>query len=83
MMPKTKISVTVDRSLILDCDRLSRGASRSEVVESALAAWLRERRRRSLEAEIEKYYSSLSAAERKEDSRWADLAGRSARGVWK
>ena len=82
-MPKTKISVTVERSLVRECDRQSRGGSRSEVVESALAAWLRERRRRSLEAEIERHYASLSARERKEDSRWADLASRSLGDVWK
>ena len=76
-MAKTKISVTVEQALVAECDRQSRGGSRSEVVESALAAWLRERRRRSLEEEIERYYSSLSARERREDSRWAELAGRS------
>ena len=42
-MPKTKISVTVESSLVRECDRRSRGGSRSEVVENALAAWLRER----------------------------------------
>jgi metal-responsive CopG/Arc/MetJ family transcriptional regulator len=82
-MPKTKISVTVERSLVRECDRQARGGSRSEVVESALAAWLRERRRRSLEEEIERYYASLSVRERKEDSRWADLAGQSLGDVWK
>jgi metal-responsive CopG/Arc/MetJ family transcriptional regulator len=82
-MPKTKISVTVEQSLVRECDRQSRGGSRSEVVESALAAWLRERRRRSLEEEIEQYYASLPGRERKEDSRWADLAGQSLGNVWK
>jgi len=82
-MAKTKISVTVESSLVRDCDRLSRGSSRSEIVEKALAAWLRERRRRRLEEEIEKYYSSMSASEREEDARWADLAGRAPRDVWK
>ena len=82
-MAKTKISVTVDEALVHECDRMSRGGSRSEVVERALAAWLRERRRRRLEEEIEKYYSSMSASEREEDARWADLASRSLRDVWK
>ena len=82
-MPKTKISVTVESSLVRECDRRSGGGSRSEIVESALAAWLRERRRRSLEEEIEKYYASLSASEREEDARWAHLAGRALRDVWK
>ena len=82
-MPKTKISVTVEQSLIRECDRLSPGTSRSEAVEKALAVWLRERRRQSLEDEIERYYVSLSEKERKEDSRWADLGSRSLRDVWK
>jgi thymidylate synthase ThyX len=34
------------------------------------------RHRRALENDIEQYYSSLSARERKEDARWADLAVR-------
>jgi metal-responsive CopG/Arc/MetJ family transcriptional regulator len=82
-MGKTKISVTVETALVKECDRQSRGGSRSEVVENALAAWLRERRRRSLEEEIERYYSSLPARDRKEDARWADLAGRSLGHRWK
>ena len=82
-MPKTKISVTVESSLVEECDRQSRGVSRSEMVESALAAWLRQRRRRSLEEETERYYASLSTRERKEDSRWAGLAGRALGEVWK
>ena len=82
-MPKTKISVTVESSLVRECDRQSRGGSRSEVVESALTAWLRERRRRSLETETERYYASLAAREGKEDSRWADLASRSLGDAWK
>ncbi len=82
-MAKTKISVTVDEALVHECDRMSRGRNRSEVVERALAAWLRERRRHRLEEEIEKYYSSMSAREREEDARWADLAGRALRDVWK
>ncbi|HKA37552.1 MAG TPA: hypothetical protein VKH43_12085 [Thermoanaerobaculia bacterium] len=82
-MPKTKISVTVEESLIRECDRQARGVSRSEVVERALAGWLRERRRRTLEEEVEKYYVSRSDDERAEDARWADLAGRSLGELWK
>lgn len=66
----------MERSLLRECDRQAEGSSRDEVVESALAAWLRERRRRNLEEEIERYYASLPARERKEDSQWADLSGR-------
>jgi metal-responsive CopG/Arc/MetJ family transcriptional regulator len=80
---KTKISVTVDEALVHECDRVSRGGNRSEVVERALAAWLRERRRHRLEEEIESYYSSMSARESEEDARWADRAGGALRDLWK
>jgi metal-responsive CopG/Arc/MetJ family transcriptional regulator len=76
IMPKTKVSVTVEGSLLQQVDRMARGASRSEVVENALAAWLRARRRERLEEEIELYYRSLDAAEHEEDASWADLSGR-------
>jgi metal-responsive CopG/Arc/MetJ family transcriptional regulator len=75
-MPKTKISVTVESSLLLQVERMARGASRSEVVESALASWLRNRRREKLEEEVELYYRSLGAAEGEEDAEWAELSGR-------
>ncbi len=82
-MPKTKISVTVEQSLVQECDRLARGSSRSEVVETALARWTRDRRRRSLEDAIEKYYASLSSRERLEDEQWAGLGGRALGETWK
>jgi len=75
-MPKTKISVTVEGALLLQVERMAGGASRSEVVESALASWLRNRRREKLEEEIELYYGSLAAAELEEDAGWAELSGR-------
>jgi metal-responsive CopG/Arc/MetJ family transcriptional regulator len=82
-MAKAKISVTVEKALVEECDRQARGGNRSEVVESALTAWLRERRRRRLEEEIERYYASLPARERREGARWAELASRSLGDVWK
>jgi metal-responsive CopG/Arc/MetJ family transcriptional regulator len=82
-MPKTKISVTVERSLVRDCDRLARGTSRSEVVERALTRWARDRRRRRLEDAIENYYASLASGERLEDAQWADLGGRALGEIWK
>jgi metal-responsive CopG/Arc/MetJ family transcriptional regulator len=75
-MPKTKVSVTIEGSLLLQVERMARGASRSEVVESALASWLRNRRRERLEEEIELYYRSFGAAEGEEDATWAELSGR-------
>ena len=82
-MTKAKISVTVDRSVLRDCDRVARGASRSEVVETALTRWLRDRRRQELEDEIERYYLSRNATEQDEDSEWAELGGRLLGETWK
>lgn len=82
-MPKTKISVTVEGSVLRQVDRMARGASRSEIVENALAAWLRTRRRENLEKEIEIYYRSLDAADRDEDAEWAELSGSLAREAWR
>ena len=81
-MAKAKVSVTVDRSLLRQCDRVARGATRSQVFEQALASWLRNARRKSLEDEVERYYSSLSKAERAEDSEWAGLAPRVLGETW-
>jgi metal-responsive CopG/Arc/MetJ family transcriptional regulator len=81
-MAKARVSVTVDRVLLRQCDRVARGASRSQVFEQALERWLRERRRMSLEAEIERHYSSLSGDERAEDSEWAGLASRVLGETW-
>jgi metal-responsive CopG/Arc/MetJ family transcriptional regulator len=81
-MAKAKVSVTVDRALLRKCDRAARGASRSEVFERALERWLRHLRRRSLEEDVERYYSSLTKAERAEDSKWAGLAPRVLGETW-
>ena len=82
-MAKAKISVTVDQSLLDACDKLAPKASRSEIVQLALARWLRDRRRRVLEDEIERYYASLDEDERAEDARWADAGARALAKTWK
>jgi len=46
-MAKTKVSVTIEQSVLERVDRVSKGKSRSEIVESALKRWLIERRRRA------------------------------------
>jgi metal-responsive CopG/Arc/MetJ family transcriptional regulator len=81
-MPKARVSVTVDSVLLRRCDRVARGVTRSQVFEQALAKWLRDRRQKTLEAEIERYYSSLSTEERAEDSEWAGLASRVLGETW-
>lgn len=82
-MPKTKLSVTVDSPLLLEVERMAGGSSRSKVVESALAGWLRGRRREKLEEEVEVYYRSLGVDEKKEDADWAELSGRGLRESWR
>jgi hypothetical protein len=56
--------------------------TRSEVFEQALERWLRSVRQRSLEEETERYYSSLSSADREENSEWASLAPRVLGETW-
>jgi metal-responsive CopG/Arc/MetJ family transcriptional regulator len=82
-MAKAKVSVTVDSALLRRCDRLARGATRSEVFEQALKGWLRSVRQRSLEDDVERYYSSLSSAEQTEDAEWAGMAPRVLGETWK
>ena len=72
-MPKAKLSVTVDKGLLEKAMRIARGRPRSEIVESALSEWVGERRRRILDAEIARYYASLSQEELEEDKSWARL----------
>jgi len=81
-MAKAKVSVTVDRFLLRRCERVARGATRSEVFERALEGWLRDVRRKSLGEEVERYYATLSKAERAEDSEWAGLAPRVLGETW-
>jgi len=82
-MSKAKISVTIDSTLLRDCERLARGANRSEVVTAALTRWLRDRRRQSLEDEIERYYASLDGSEKREDAEWAELGAKHLGETWK
>ena len=56
--------------------------TRSQVFEQALAKWLREQRRQSLETEVERYYASLSRREQAEDAAWANLASRVLGETW-
>ncbi len=80
---KTKISVTVEQSLLDKVDRFANGQSRSEIVESALKRWLTERRRRQLEAEIAAYDTERREDERWEDEEWADPSARHLDKSWK
>jgi metal-responsive CopG/Arc/MetJ family transcriptional regulator len=81
-MSKAKLSVTVDSRLVEELDELAQDSSRSRVVEQALTSWLRERRRRRLEHEIERYYADMAPAEQAENAEWAELAAESLDRSW-
>jgi metal-responsive CopG/Arc/MetJ family transcriptional regulator len=81
-MAKARVSVTVDRVLLRRCERVARGASRSQVFEQALSRWLRDSRQKTLEEDVERYYSALGEADVAEDSAWAGLASRVLGETW-
>jgi metal-responsive CopG/Arc/MetJ family transcriptional regulator len=81
-MSKAKLSVTVDSRLVEELDELAQDSSRSRVVEQALTSWLRERRRRRLEHEIERYYADMAPAEQAENAEWAELSAESLDRSW-
>lgn len=80
MQAKAKVSVTVDRALLREVERLAGRMSRSEVFERALAAWVRRRGQVELDRAIERYYRAQSASDRTEDETWASLGDDTARG---
>ena len=82
-MPKTKISVTVDSTLVEKVDQLDIDASRSEIVEMALERWLRDKRLEALSSAIEKYYRGLTRREQKDDTEWAALSASAVDETWK
>jgi len=82
MAAKAKVSVTVDRTLLREVDRLAGEMTRSEVFEHALTAWVRRRRQAELDRAIERYYRSLTAAERREHDEWASLGDEAVRRGW-
>ncbi len=81
-MAKTKVSVTIEQSVLERVDRLSEGRSRSEIVERALKRWLNERRRVDLEEEIAAYYADRQEDEIAEDRGWAELSAKQIRKTW-
>lgn len=82
-MGKTKISVTIDESVVKRVDRLATGVSRSEIVERALKRWLVESRRKRNEDAIAAYYADRSEEDRREDEEWAEVAARHLESTWK
>jgi len=82
-MAKSKVSVTIETSVLERVDRVSEGRSRSEIVERALKRWLNEKRRRELDDEIATYYSDQKADELSENRDWAELSAKQIRKTWK
>jgi len=80
---KTKISVTIDESVVKRVDRLATGVSRSEIVERALKRWLVESRRKGNEDAIAAYYADRSEEDRREDEEWAEVGARHLESTWK
>ena len=81
-MPKTKVSVTIEQSVLERVDRVSEGKSRSEIVERALKRWLIERRRLELEEQIAAYYSDRQKDELAEDREWSELSAKQIGKTW-
>ena len=82
-MPKTKLSVTVDTTVVRALNRASRKTSRSEIVELALVRWLRDQKRLQLDEDIEKYYREMSPEEREEDREWAEASYQAIGKTWR
>jgi metal-responsive CopG/Arc/MetJ family transcriptional regulator len=79
---KAKVSISVDQTLLREADRLAGRMTRSQVFEHALAAWIRRRGQAELDQAIERYYRSLTVAERREDDEWTSLADDVVRRGW-
>jgi len=81
-MAKRKVSMTPDAELVERLDEVAGESTRSQIVEEALALWIRNRRRRQLETDTEKYYADMSPAEHAEDADWAEQALGSLSRTW-
>ncbi|HXV59259.1 MAG TPA: hypothetical protein VEK15_01095 [Vicinamibacteria bacterium] len=82
-MAKTKVSVTIERSVLERIDRVANGMTRSEIFEHALKSWLHERRRHDLEEQVAAYYRELERKEADEDRDWARLSAGQIRKTWR
>ena len=81
-MPKTRVSITIDRSLLERVDRVA-GRSRSEIVERALKRWLNDRRRSELEAQVVACYLERESDEVADDREWSELGADQIGKTWK
>jgi len=77
----TKVTLTLPDELLAVVDRYvaeHHGLTRSGLCADALRDWLRAQQ----EAEIIRYYETLSEEERAEDRSWAKASERSAASLW-
>ena len=82
---KVRVTATLPSDMVKALDQTTkrRGlSSRSRALEVALTHWVRETGRREIEREVEAYYRSLTAMEKREDRDWAKFASRSNRRLW-
>lgn len=80
-MAAVKITLTLPDDLVAAVDRYVAacpGATRSRAYADAIRRWLQEQQ----EAEIARYYETMSDDERAEHAAWASLATASAGRVW-
>lgn len=82
-MAKTKVSVTIESSVLERIDRLAESASRSEIFERALQDFLVARRKRQLENEVATYYANRLQEEMDEDRAWAELSASDLEKTWR
>jgi hypothetical protein len=82
MAAKMKVSVTIDRRVLRDAERLSAGATRSEIFERALSAWVQARSRAALDEAIEAYYRARGTEEVREDEEWSAAGDEIVRKGW-
>jgi metal-responsive CopG/Arc/MetJ family transcriptional regulator len=76
---KARITITIDPAILrtLDCAVRAHGfPSRSRALEAALSHWLSQQKREQIEREVEAYYRSFTAQEKREDREWAEFASR-------
>ncbi len=74
---KEKVTLTLSPYFLKEVDRWSEEEkikSRSAAIERLIEEWLIERKKKSLEAETEAYYLSMSQTEREEDQAWVKLS---------
>ncbi len=80
-MGSVKVTLTLAEELLTAIDQhvaSHPGATRSGLCAEAVRGWLQAQQ----DAEIERYYQTLSEEERKEDAAWASFAVHRASALW-